>query len=629
MNCIEKLSDDYSVHGIADGLTFGQSAYLKDRSQIDPKYQWKTEDIFPDDESWEKEFNTFEKCLIDITSFQGKLAESAFILRRCLQTRDMLSILHDKLSLYANLKFDQDTRVAKYQAYRDKISTLAVHFHQKKSFIEPEILAIPLEKIENFLQADQELNQYRHYLENLFRTKAHVLSPAEEELLALAGDLSRSPYQIFSMFNNADIKFPIIPDEKGQQIELTKGNYMIFNKSPNRQVREQAFTAMFKTYQNWTNTLSASLAGAVKKNVFYARARKYLSALHAALDQDNIPLTVYDNLLNTVNNNLTPLHNYIHFRKEMLGVEKVQAWDLFVPLVKDYRWEVSYEEGIELIQQALLPLGDDYLNIVKRGFTSGWFDVFENQGKRSGAYSAATYGVSHPFMLLNYQGLLNDVFTVAHEMGHSLHSYFSLNTQPYIYSDYTIFVAEVASTLNEALLMHYLLKNTCDQQKKLYLLNEYIDQLRGTLYIQTIFAEFEKEIHTRYESGEALTAEFLNQTTRELYTRYYGPDFEMNPLYDINWCRIPHFYYNFYVYQYATGISAATTLAQKILNGDKKARDAYIYFLSRGSADYSIHLLKDAGVDMTSPEPIEATLHLFRKLVNEMKDLCNWNGSKK
>lgn len=629
MKHIEKLSDGYGVHGIADGLTFGQPAYLKDRSQIDPKYQWKTEDIFPDDESWEKEFNTFEKCLIDITSFQGKLAESAFIFRRCLQTRDMLSILHDKLSLYANLKFDQDTRVAKYQAYRDKISTLAVHFHQKKSFIEPEILAIPLEKIENFLQADPELNQYRHYLENLFRSKAHVLSPAEEELLALAGDLSRSPYQIFSMFNNADIKFPTIPDEKGQPIELTKGNYLIFNKSPNRQVREQAFTAMYKTYQEWTNTLSASLAGAVKKNVFYARARKYPTALHAALDQDNIPLTVYDNLLNTVNNNLTPLHNYIQFRKEMLEVEKVQAWDLFVPLVKDYRWEVSYEEGIELIQQALLPLGDDYLNIVNRGFTSGWFDVFENQGKRSGAYSAATYGVSHPFMLLNYQGLLNDVFTVAHEMGHSLHSYFSLNTQPYIYSDYTIFVAEVASTLNEALLMDYLLKNTYDQQKKLYLLNEYIDQLRGTLYIQTIFAEFEKEIHTRYESGEALTAEFLNQTTRKLYTRYYGPDFEMNPLYDINWCRIPHFYYNFYVYQYATGISAATTLAQKILNGDKKARDAYLYFLSRGSADYSIHLLKDAGVDMTSPEPIEATLHLFRKLVNEIKDLYNRNGSKK
>lgn len=611
------------------GLSSGQSAQLKNRSQIDPKYQWKTEDIFPDDETWEKEFDSFKKRLIDITSFQGTLAESASNLRHCLQTRDALNILHDKLSLYASLKFDQDTRVAKYQAYRDQISTLAVQFNQKKSYIEPEILAIPYEKIEQFLKMDLELNQYRHYLENLFRSKAHVLSPAEEELLALAGDLSRSPYQIFSMFNNADIKFPTISDEKGQPVELTKGNYMIFSKSPNRQVREEAFTAMYKTYRDWTNTLSASLAGAVKRNVFYARARKYPTALQAALDQDNIPLTVYDNLLNTVNNNLIPLHNYIQFRKEMLGVQKVQPWDLFVPLVKDYRWEVSYEEGIELIQQALKPLGEGYLNIVKKGFTSGWFDVFENQGKRSGAYSAATYGVSHPFMLLNYQGLLNDVFTVAHEMGHSLHSYYSLNTQPYIYSDYTIFVAEVASTLNEALLMDYLLKNTFDQQKKLYLLNEYIDQLRGTLYIQTIFAEFEKEIHTRYESGEALTAEFLNQTTRKLYSRYYGPDFEMNSLYDINWCRIPHFYYNFYVYQYATGISAATTLAQKILSGDKKARDAYLHFLSRGSSDYSINLLKDAGVDMTSPEPIEATLRLFSKLLNEMKILAKQNDLQK
>lgn len=606
-----------------------QSSQLKERSQIDPQYQWKTEDIFPDDETWEKELESFKKRMANITSFQGKLAVSALNLRQCLQIRDALDILHDKLSLYANLKFDQDTRVPKYQAYRDQISTLTVQFNQKKSFIEPEILAIPYEKIEKFLQMDQELNQYRHYLKNLFRTKSHVLSHAEEELLALAGDLSHSPYQIFSMFNNADIKFPKISDEKGQEIELTKGNYMLFSKSPHREVRKEAFTAMYKTYQDWTNTLSASLAGAVKRNVFYARARKYHTALQAALDQDNIPLSVYDNLLETVNDNLSPLHTYLQLRKEILGVEKVHPWDLFVPLVKDYRWEVSYEEGIELIQQALQPLGEEYLNIVKKGVTSGWFDVFENQGKRSGAYSAATFGVSHPFMLLNYQGLLNDVFTVAHEIGHSLHSYFSITTQPYIYSDYTIFVAEVASALNEALLMDYLLKNTSDQQKKLYLLNEYIDQLRGTLYIQTIFAEFEKEIHTRYESGEALTAEFLNQTTRQLYTRYFGPDFEMDPLYDINWCRIPHFYYNFYVYQYATGISAATTLAQNILAGDKKARDAYLHFLCRGSSDYSINLLKDAGVNMTSPKPIETTLQLFTRLLSEIRTLSHQNNSQK
>jgi oligoendopeptidase F len=378
---------------------------------------------------------------------------------------------------------------------------------------------------------------------------------------------------------------------------------------------------MYATYQSWLNTLSASLAGAVKKDVFYARARRYDTALQAALDQDNIPLAVYDNLLVTLNQNLSPMHQYIRLRKEILGLDKVHPWDLYVPLVKDFHWEVTYEEGVELIQNALKPLGNDYLDIVKQGFNSRWFDIYENQGKRSGAYSTAAYGVSHPYMLLNYQGLLNDVFTVAHEMGHSLHSYFTIQSQPYIYSEYTIFVAEVASTLNEALLMDYLLKNVKDKQKKRYLLNEYIDQIRGTFYIQTIFAEFEKTVHQKYESGEALTAEFFSQTTRELYQRYYGPSFEMDPLYDINWCRIPHFYYNFYVYQYATGISAATALSQKILAGDTNARQAYLNFLKRGSSDYSIDLLKDAGVDITSPEPIEETARLFANLLIEMGKL--------
>lgn len=601
------------------GLT--QSAQLKARSEINSQYQWKTADIFINDEAWEKNYDMLKIRLEELNRFQGKLAESAGILRHCLQTRDTLNTLQGRLSLYASLKSDEDTRVTKYQGYREQISNLGVQFSQKKSFIQPEILSIPQEKIQLFLQRDGELKQYRHYLEDLFRTQAHILSREGEELLALSGDLSRSPYQIFSMFNNADIKFPRINDENGKEVELTKGNFMVFLKSPDEKIRQAAFNGMYNTYQNWINTLSASLAAAVKKDVFYARARKHDSALQAALDQDNIPSSVYDNLLKAVNQNLSPMHQYIRLRKEILGLEKVNPWDLFVPLLKDFRWEVTYEEGADLIQKALEPLGEDYLAAARQGFTSGWFDVYENQGKRSGAYSAATYGVSHPFMLLNYQGLLNDMFTVAHEMGHSLHSHFTIQFQPYIYSDYTIFVAEVASTLNEALLMDYLLKNTRDKNKKLYLLNEYIDQIRGTLYIQTIFAEFEKIIHEKYEAGEAVTAEFFSQTTRELYTRYYGPDFEMDLLYDINWCRIPHFYYNFYVYQYATGISAATALSQKILAGDKKARDAYLNFLKRGSSDYSINLLQDAGVDMTSPEPIEATAKLFANLLNEMEKL--------
>jgi oligoendopeptidase F len=392
-------------------------------------------------------------------------------------------------------------------------------------------------------------------------------------------------------------------------------------KSPDRKVRKEAFQAMYQTYQQWLNTLSASLSGAVKRDIFYTRARNYQSAREAALDADHIPLAVYDNVIQTVNDNLEPLHHYIKLRKKFLNLKQVSPWDLYVPMVKELEWKIPYEEGVKIIETALDPLGAEYVREMKTGFRGGWFDVFENAGKRSGAYSTSAYAVSHPYMLLNYQGMLDDVFTVAHEMGHSMHSYFTLKTQPYIYSDYTIFVAEVASTLNEALLLDYLLKTTADKQKKLYLLNQYVDQIRGTLYIQSIFAEFEKLTHEKAEAGEALTAELFNQSTHELYSRYYGPDFKMDSLYVINWCRIPHFYYNFYVFQYATGISAATSLSRKILAGDTDARDAYLNFLSQGDSDYSINLLKDAGVDMTRPEPIEETIRLFQVLLNEMEEL--------
>jgi oligoendopeptidase F len=423
------------------------------------------------------------------------------------------------------------------------------------------------------------------------------------------------------MFNNADIKFPVVKDDSGNEMEMTKGNFTVLMKSPKREIREEAFQAMYQTYQQWINTLSASLSGAVKRDIFYANARNYNSAIEAALDSDNIPLEVYDNVILTVNENLAPLHQYMGLRKKILKLDQVNPWDLYVPLVKELKWEISYKEGVKIIEAALEPLGKDYIREMKLGFRGGWFDVFENEGKRSGAYSTSAYAVSHPYMLLNYQGMLDDVFTVAHEMGHSMHSYLTQKTQPYIYSDYTIFVAEVASTLNEALLFDYLLQTTTDKQKRSYLLNQYIDQIRGTLYIQSIFAEFEKIIHQKTEAGEALTAEILSQINQELYSRYYGPAFHMDALYNINWCRIPHFYYNFYVFQYATGISAATSLAQKILAGEAQARDTYIEFLSRGDSDYSINLLKDAGVDMTTPEPLENTIGVFQKLLDEMEQL--------
>ncbi|MEJ2635458.1 MAG: oligoendopeptidase F [Calditrichia bacterium] len=598
-----------------------QSQKLKSRDQIEKQYQWRTEDVFKTDEEWEDSFNQLKEMQSELAPFKGRLAESSDMLLNCLKIRDKINILMGKLSFYAHLKNDEDTRVSKYQAFRERISTLGTRVRQAESFIQPEIIAMPESKIWQFVDSNEDLKVYRHYLEDLLRSKKHILNQEGEQLLALSGDMAGTPYQVFSMFNNADIKFPAIKDENGKEVELTKGNFSVFMRSGDRRVREDAFRAMYTTYNGWINTLAASLSGAVKRDIFNAKARKYNSALEAALDADNIPAAVYDNVISTLNNNLEPMHKYMALRKKILGVDRVHPWDLYVPLLNDLKWEISYTDAVDTIKKALAPLGNEYLKIMNEGFSSGWLDVYENQGKRSGAYSSAVYGVSHPFMLLNYNNMLDDMFTVAHEMGHSMHSYFTLHNQPFIYSDYTIFVAEVASTLNEAILMDYMLKHTTDRRKKLYLLNQYIDQIRGTVYIQAIFAEFEKRIHDRAEAGEALTAETFNSIARDIYTRYYGPDFEMDSLYDVNWSRIPHFYYNFYVYQYATGLSASTALAQKILAGDKQARDAYLRFLTRGSSDYSINLLKDAGVDMTSPAPIEATARLFSSLLDEMEKL--------
>ncbi len=598
-----------------------QAEKLPSRDEIEAQYKWRTQDIYTSDEEWEKDFESLKGMIGKLDRFKGKLGSSADNLLNCLKTRDEIEIQFGKLSFYASLKSDEDTRVTKYQAFRDRISALSIEIRERSSFIQPEIIRIPEKKIRKFLAENPQLKIYQHYIEDILRSKRHVLSEEGEQLLALSGDLSRTPYQVFSMFNNADITFPSIKDENGKNIELTKGRFFALMRSPHRRVREDAFTAFYSTYNHWRNTLSATLSGAVKRDMFYARARKYSSSLEAALDSDNIPIAVYDNVINTLNDNLTPMHKYISLRKRILGLDKVRPWDLYVPLLSEVEWKIPYDEAVKTIEKALEPLGSEYISVLKDGFSSGWIDVFENAGKRAGAYSSAVYGAPHPYILLNYNNQLTDMFTVAHEMGHSMHSYFTLKNQPYIYSDYSIFVAEVASTLNEALLMNYLLENTRDKQKKLYLLNQYIDQIRGTVYIQAIFAEFEKTIHEKAESGDALTSDTYNEIARDIYTRYYGPDFRMDSLYDINWCRIPHFYYNFYVYQYATGFSAATALSQKILAGDKKARDAYLKFLGRGSSDYPINLLRDAGVDMASPEPIVATARLFARLLNEMEGL--------
>jgi oligoendopeptidase F len=594
---------------------------LKERSEIDDTFKWNTGDVYTSDKQWETDFNNLQQNLGQLGGYRNEISQSAFSLLECLRTRDEQNTLLGKLFLYASLKSDEDTRISKYQAYREQITALSVQLNEKQSYIEPEILTITPETLDRFLEEAPDLKLYHHYLEDLLRTKNHVLTGEGEQLLALAGDLSSSPYQIFSMFNNADIKFPKIKNTEGKEIELTKGNFSVLMKSPKRDIRQKSFRALYQTYEKWSNTLSASLAAAVKRDTFFARSRRYNSAIQAALDTYNIPVTVYENVVNTVNDNLDSLHQYNHLRAKILKVKRVKPWDLYVPLVKELEWKISYQDALEILSEAMQPLGDDYLKEMNKGFSSGWFDVYENTGKRSGAYSTAVYGVPHPYMLLNYQGLLDDLFTVAHEVGHSMHSLFSIRSQPYIYHDYTIFVAEVASTLNEALLLDYLLKHTTDNQRKAYLLNQYIEQIKGTLFIQTIFAEFEKIIHQQYEKGNALTAEFFSETTSQLYTRYYGESFEMDPLYRLNWSRIPHFYYNFYVYQYATGISAATMLSRRIIEGDEQAKTAYLRFLSKGTSDYSINLLQEAGVDMTTSQPILETIQVFQKSVDQLDRL--------
>jgi oligoendopeptidase F len=510
---------------------------LPERSEISAEYQWRSEDIFKSDVDWEKTFSKIEKKIPQFSQYQGKLRDSASTLLACLKLRDYIKEELGRLFLYAGLKNDQDTRISQYQAYRDKATSLMVQINQATSFIQPEILSIPEDTLRSFLDDNSELSTYLHYFDDLLRTRQHVLPAEQEHLLAMTGEIAQGPYNIFSMFNNADIKFPTICDEQDRQIEVTKGRYNRLMESPDRRVRKEAFLAMYNTYGKWTNTLAATLSTAVKHNIFYARAKKYPTAIAAVLDENNIPPGVYQNVVNTVNRHLAPLHRYMKLRKKMLQLNELHPWDLLVPIISEVKFEMSYR------------------------------------------------------------------------------------AQPYFYSQYTTFVAEVASTLNEALLIDYLLKHTNEKQKKLYLLSQYVDQIRGTVYIQSLFAEFEKTIHDKAEAGEALTAETFSQFTRELYLRYFGPEFVMDEEYNINWCRIPHFYYNFYVYQYVTGFSAATTLSQKILAGDTAARDAYLRFLSRGSSDYSINLLKDAGVDMTSPEPIEATAKLMNRLLDEMEAL--------
>ncbi|AGA69567.1 oligoendopeptidase F [Desulfitobacterium dichloroeliminans LMG P-21439] len=597
-----------------------EQAKQKSRSEIPQEYKWNLEDIFPHDQAWEEEYTKAEKLLVQATEFQGRLGESAETLLACFAWVDEIGQRVGEIYTYARMRRDEDNRESHYQALTDRAGTLSVRVGSALAFVVPEILSLPDGKLQEFRQANAQLALYDHALDDILRKREHVLSPAEEKLLAEMGEIADGPSTIFGMANNADLKFPTIKDEKGAEVELTKGNYIQFMESEDRRVRQEAFETFYATYQKQINTWAATLNSNIKGDAFFAKARRYPSAIESSLNADKVPLTVYHSLIETVREFLPELHRYVKLRKKAMGLDELHMYDIYVPVVSEVKMNIPYTQAVEMCLAGLKPLGLDYGEVLEKGFNSHWIDVYENEGKTSGAYSWGTYG-SHPYVLLNHQDTLDSMFTIAHEMGHSLHTYYSNQTQPHIYAGYTIFVAEVASTLNEGLVMNHLLNTTEDPKLLAYLLNHYLEQFRGTVFRQTMFAEFEMKTHAMVEAGEALTADLLSSIYLKLNEDYYGPDVVMDPQIAIEWARIPHFYNAFYVYKYATGFSAATALGRKILEEGEPAVKSYLEFLSSGSSDYPIELLRKAGVDMETPLPVREALQVFKGLLDRLETL--------
>ena len=597
-----------------------ESSPVPAREDVSREHKWKLQDIYQSDADWEQDYRHLKVTLPTLTTFRDKLDSSAQKLYQCLHLRDELEQIFGKLYVYARMHQDEDTTNPVYQALADRAAGLSAEVSAAAAFINPELLSIPVTQLADFRRQEPKMAVYGHYFDELLRMQDHILSPSEEELLAQASEILRAPETIRSMLTNADIKFPPMLNEAGEKIELSEGRYYKLITSPDRQVRKDAFTGILETYKQFENTYGAALNSSVKKDVFSARVRKFDHALHAALFPDNIPVHVYDNVIETINHNLAPLHRYMSLKKKALGYPELHLYDLYAPLAPVQETPIAYAEATTIVKEGLSPLGDEYTDILQTGFTSGWIDIYENRGKRKGAYAWGAYG-THPYVLLNYNHTLRDVMTLAHEMGHAIHSYYSHKHQPFQYADYTIFCAEVASTTNESLLVRHLLSKTADTQQRLFLLTQYLEQFRGTVYRQTMFAEFEKTLHQKVEAGESLTPSLLNRLWHELNVKYYGPDVVIDPEIDIEWARIGHFYTHFYVYKYVTGYAAGTAFAEKILTGSEEARRKYIGFLQSGSSDYSLNILKQAGVDLSTPEPLEAAISFFTTLLDELEEL--------
>lgn len=590
------------------------------RAQVPVEDTWNLTAIFPSDEAWKAAYDELAAAPEDLLRFQGTLGQSGANLLAFLRYTDGIGDKLGKLGAYARRKADEDTRNTTYQDMSGKFMFLAVKISEAGAFSTPELLAVADETLADFYQTTPDLAHYRLFIDRIRKEKAHTLSPEGEALLAAAAQLGASPEDVFSMLSDADLTFPDALDSKSVAHPVTHGTFVPLLQSADRVLRESAFKSLYGVYETFKNTFAATLSAQIKQVHFFASSRKYPSSLHAALSGTEVDPKIYHNLIAAVRNGLPAMHRYVHLRKSLLGVEKLHFYDLYTPIVPDADGKVTYEEAKALALDALHPLGEQYQSLLREGFANRWIDVYENQGKRSGAYSAGTYGI-HPYVLLNYTDTLNDAFTLVHEMGHALHSYLSNQTQSITYADYTIFVAEVASTCNEALLMQHLLGKTTDKRRRAYLINYFLEQFRGTIYRQTMFAEFELWCNEQVQAGVSLTAQTLSDKYRQLNLDYYGEEIELDPEIALEWARIPHFYYNFYVYQYATGFAAAIAISQRILREGQPAVDDYLGFLSGGCSADPVTLLRGAGVDMSSPAPVEQALQLFDELTQELKQL--------
>ena len=594
---------------------------LKSREEIPNEYKWNIEKIYKDSTAWEEEFKSLKENSKDILKFQGTL-KNKDSLKEYLTLDESLSRTLEKLYVFAHMKSHEDTQNTEFQSLASKIDVFMAEFASYTAFFVPEILSLDENEVYSMINSDKELKIYETFFKTIFKEKPHILSKEVEEVMASVSNSLGAPESIYSILTNADISFGTIKDEEGNLVELSEGNYSNFIKSKNREVRENAFKLLFDTYKKYENTIAKTLTSSIRNAVFIAKTRKYNSTLEASLNPNDIPVNVYTNAVSTIDENLKSLHRYVSLKKKLLNLDQIHMYDLYVPVIDMPKENIEFNDAVGLVKEGLKPLGEEYLGIFDEGIKNGWVDVYENKGKRSGAYSWGSYDTM-PYVLLNYNYSLNDVSTLAHEMGHSIHSYYTRQSQPYVYGNYTLFCAEVASTTNEILLINYLINKETDKNKKLYLINQELEQIRTTVFRQLMFAEFELVTHKTLENGGDLTSKDLNKIWLDLNKKYFGDEIVIDENIEIEWARIPHFYSHFYVYQYATGYAAASSFATSILSKEENAVETYKRFLKAGGSLYPVDTLKMAGVDMNTEKPLKYTIERFNKLLDMLEELIN------